>query len=298
MLLALAGLFCLFPTPAAQAFIEYKIPVDDVVLSPDHSQDSQAAQVAEIVEYTVQQGDTLYGIAERYHINAETLVWANDLESNPDFLHLGQDLIILPVNGVMHVVQPGDTLLAIAGKYKATVDDIRNLPANHLEGEDPVLQVGQRLIVPGGTKPEPAPQPVAPPEGTATAAPAPANAPVGTSQFIWPIQGTVSQGFQPYHRAIDILGHLGQPIAACDSGHVAFAGWSDSGWGNYVVIDHGNGYKTLYAHMSHIDVQAGQAVEKGQTIGEVGDTGRATAMHVHLEIYQNGVQVDPLGFLK
>jgi LysM repeat protein len=255
------------------------------------------AAAPDIVEYTVQPGDTLYGIAEKSRISVETLIWANEMESNPDMLSLGEKLVILPVDGVLHTIKPGDTLSGIAAKYKADADGIRTLPANHLEGESPLLQAGQKLIVPGGTKPKPAPKPVPVSEPIAHPAPPPANAPASTSHFVWPITGTVSQGFRPYHRAIDILSTLGAPIKACDSGYVSVAGWSSSGWGNYVVIDHGNGFRTLYAHMSRIDVKPGQAVQQNDVIGAVGATGNATAYHVHLEVYQGGAQIDPRSVL-
>ena len=235
-------------------------------------------------------------------------------------MSIGQSLTIPPVDGVVHVVKAGDSLLGIATRYKADLDAIRTYPGNHLDG-DSLLQPGQKLIVPGGQKPAPvlkaaapkpapAPEPAQPaaaapdaaapaPEAAAAAAAPPAadGAPVVTGHFIWPITGTVSQGYLPYHRAIDILGSLGMPIQACDGGQVTYAGWTDDGYGYHVVIDHGNGYRTLYAHMSRIDVHVGQTVQQHDIIGAVGATGRATAFHVHLEIYQNGVKVKPLPLL-
>ena len=118
-----------------------------------------------------------------------------------------------------------------------------------------------------------------------------------TGHFVWPISGTVSQGNQPYHHALDILGKLGMPIKASDGGRVVYAGWTDDGYGYHVVIDHGNGYRTLYAHMSRIDVRVGQSVQQNDIIGAVGATGRATAFHVHFEIEQNGVRVNPAPLL-
>ncbi len=124
-----------------------------------------------------------------------------------------------------------------------------------------------------------------------------ANAPAGSSHFVWPISGYISQGFRAYHRALDIGADTGVPVKASDSGYVAAAGWSNVGYGNYVVIDHGNGFRTLYAHLSRIDVQAGQPVQQGAVIGAVGATGNATGPHLHFELLQNGVQRNPGDFL-
>jgi murein DD-endopeptidase MepM/ murein hydrolase activator NlpD len=260
-----------------------------------------------VVEYTVQSGDTLYGIADKYHIGVETIIWANNLDSNPDMLHLDQKLLIPPVDGVLHIVKSGDTLSAIATRYNAKVDDIRNLPSNSLQDENALLQPGQRIVVPGGTRPKPAPPapkpapaPAAPAQAAAPAAPA-AEAPTATGpatgHFIWPVTGRILQSYHPYHRALDIESPIGTPIKAADNGTVVFSGWSNDGYGYHVIIDHGNGYRTLYAHMNRLDVKAGQAVAQGQSIGIVGMTGRTTGPHLHFELVQNGVQINAAGAL-
>ncbi len=250
----------------------------------------------EILHYTVQAGDTLYGIAEQYNVSVETLIWANRLEANPAMLHLGQELLILPVSGVLHTIQSGDTLLGIAGKYKGDVDAMVALAANHLSGTGALLQIGQQIIVPGGVKPKAvvAPSPAVQP---ATSAPAPANAPQGSARFAWPVRGAISQRFYYYHPGIDIGDPTGTPVVAADSGYVAVAGWSNVGYGNYIVIDHGNGSRTLYGHLSRIDVKAGQPVKSGQQIGAVGATGNATGPHLHFEVHQNGAAHNPLDLL-
>ena len=252
---------------------------------------------ADLFVYTVAAGDTLYDIADRYHISADTLVWANNLDDNPDLLRLGQQLVILPTNGVLYTVAPGDSLESIAKKYSAQVSDMVGYAWNRLDAQNPTLTVGQRLIVPNGVKAEPPRAASAETEYPAEYAGAPANAPRGAGRFIWPISGMITQGFWRYHPAIDIGSYIGDPIKAADSGYVAIAGWSNEGYGNYVVLDHRNGFQTLYAHMSRIMVVAGQAVTQGQTIGLVGTTGNSTGPHLHFEIHLNGIQQDPFDYL-
>ena len=250
-----------------------------------------------LLVYTVSAGDTLFDIAERYHITADTLVWSNDLGDNPDLLRLGQQLIILPVNGVLHTVAPGDTLDTIAKKYSVQVSDIVGYAWNHLDPQNPTLTLGQKLIVPNGTGPEP-PKPASPPDEAPLEYGGPsANAPHGFGRFIWPITGMITQGFWRYHRAIDIGSYIGNPIKAADAGYVAIAGWSNEGYGYYVVLDHRNGYQTLYAHMSRILVAAGQSVSQGETIGLVGSTGNSTGPHLHFEIHFDGIQENPFNYL-
>lgn len=249
-------------------------------------------------QHTVQAGDTLYAIADQYHITADTLVWANDLEDNPDLLRLGQQLTILPVDGVLHQVVAGDTLEGIAKKYKAKVADIIGFEGNQLDPQNPVITPGQKIVVPAGVKPEPPakPKPAAPVYGLQTSG-APANAPRGGGRLIWPISGYISQGYGRYHLAIDIASYIGVPIKAADAGYVAVAGWSNVGYGYHVIVDHGNGMLTLYAHLSRIDVKAGQAVGRGQVIGAVGSTGNSTGPHLHFEVRIGGVGQNPFNYL-
>jgi murein DD-endopeptidase MepM/ murein hydrolase activator NlpD len=251
----------------------------------------------DLLEHTVAAGDTLYDIAAKYHISADTLVWANNLEENPDLLRLGQQLLILPTNGVLHVVKDGDTLDSIAKKYSAKVADITGFEWNQLDAQNPAIKAGQKLIVPNGIKEMPAAKPAAVPMPAAQVAKAPANAPRGVGRFIWPTAGTITQGYGRYHTAIDIASHIGAPVSAGDAGYIAVAGWSNVGYGYHIIIDHGNGYQTLYAHLSKINVQAGQTVAKGQNIGLVGSTGNSTGPHLHFEVRLSGVGQNPFNFL-
>jgi murein DD-endopeptidase MepM/ murein hydrolase activator NlpD len=243
----------------------------------------------DVVTYTVIAGDTLYGIAKRYKLAAETIMFANGLEKNPDLLRLGQALVILPADGIYHTVGKNDTLEKIAKAYKVTADVIVQYPLNKLDPKSPAIAVGQRLIVPGGKKELPKP-PV-------TVYKAPAGSKRGTGRLVWPTSGYVTQAYKPLHRALDIARAKGTPIKAADSGTVVFAGWSNTGYGYNIVIDHGNGLQTRYAHLSRILVQRGQTVAKGGQIGNMGSTGRSTGPHLHFEVIKGGALVNPVGYL-
>jgi murein DD-endopeptidase MepM/ murein hydrolase activator NlpD len=245
-----------------------------------------------ITRYTVQFGDTIFGIAEQFGLKPDTVVWANPpLEDNPDLLRVGQELVILPIDGVYHEVQPGDTLEKVARQYKVEPQVVIDYLLNNLDKENPRLIAGEHIIVPGGIKP------YIPRVVHAYSGPVPADAEKGTGIFGWPTSGRITQGYWNRHRAIDIGAPKGTAVYAADSGWVANSGWSDIGYGYFILIDHGNGFQTLYAHLSAIDVEAGTSVAKGTRIGAVGATGNATGPHLHFEIRKSGVQRNPFGFL-
>ncbi len=269
-------------TAQAGTFVRAAVPF---TLIPDRPR-------VEIIVHQVEAGDTLSGIAEKYNINVETLMWANNLEENPDLLRLGQELIVLPVNGVYHTVESGDTVESVAKKYKAKPEDIINFPLNNLSARNRNLAVGQKIVVPGGSKPYIARR-VQIYTGTA-----PQGASRGSGRLIWPASGSITQGYLWYHRAIDIGSYIGNPVRAADSGYVVVAGWSDVGYGNYVVLDHGNGIQTLYAHLNRYFVNAGDSVGQGTVIGHVGSTGRSTGPHLHFEVRLWGVPQNPYDYLR
>jgi murein DD-endopeptidase MepM/ murein hydrolase activator NlpD len=245
----------------------------------------------EIITHTVVAGDTLYALAKKYGVGAETLMWANNMEQNPDLLRLGQKLIVLPFNGVYHTVGAKDTLEAIAKKYKANVADIIAYEPNRLDLKNPVIHAGQKLVVPGGTKP------VVVKQVKVYSGPVPASAAKGSGRFVWPTTGYITQGYKPLHRAIDIAGRVGLPVKASDAGYVVESGWSNAGYGYYIVVDHRNGFQTLYAHLSRILVGPGQSVGKGATIALMGSSGRSTGAHLHFEVRQGGSLRNPFGYL-
>ena len=246
----------------------------------------------DIVMYEVQPGDTVFGIADKFNIRPETIMWSNpELEQNPDLLRIGDELVILPVDGVYHKIKKGDTLAKIAKKYKVKAEDIVSFEWNKLDSLDAALTPGNYLIVPGGEKPY-IPRTVSVYHG-----PIPKNARRGNGSFVWPASGYITQGYWHSHRAIDIGAWIGSPVVASDSGYVVFAGWDPTGYGNLIILDHGNGYRTYYAHLSAIFVRVGDSVGQGTRIGSVGSTGRSTGPHLHFEIRYHNVQRNPLGFL-
>ncbi|MFZ1752159.1 MAG: peptidoglycan DD-metalloendopeptidase family protein [Caldilineaceae bacterium] len=291
---------------AAETFQRAVIPFTNPQTQPvlATAQESAAAQaqpstsglitVREQIEtYSVRSGDTVLGIAARFNLQPETLQWANpELEANPDMLRVGDRLVILPVDGVLHVVQNGDTLSKIAAKYKVTTEAIVNMPLNHLSDSSTPITLGQQLVIPGGNKPYIAPQ------VQAYNGPAPEGASQGSGVFAWPTSGSISQPYWNGHRAIDISAWTGTGITAADSGYVIAArtGWN-GGYGTMVMIDHGGGYVTLYGHMNSIFVRQGESVVKGQQIGTVGNTGNSTGPHLHFEVRYQGVSRNPFSFL-
>jgi murein DD-endopeptidase MepM/ murein hydrolase activator NlpD len=248
---------------------------------------------AETIDYKVKSGDTISSIAGRYGISVETIVWANKLASAKSRIRAGQILKILPTTGVAHQVKRGETVYSIAKKYGVSAQAIVDWPYNTFTNDETfALAVGQTLMVPDGVMPKAAP--VAPPRYIPQAPPG-----GGTGQFAWPAGGRITQGYRAWHRGIDIA-NKGMPgVAAADAGVVAVAGWpAPWAYGNRIIIDHGNGYRTLYAHLNRIYVSAGERVSRGQVIGQMGSTGRSTGPHLHFEISRSGVKVNPVGYLK
>jgi murein DD-endopeptidase MepM/ murein hydrolase activator NlpD len=250
----------------------------------------------DVFTYTVQPGDSVLGIAQKFGLKGNSLLWANAaLAANPDFLKIGQELFILPVDGAYHLVAGGETLQSIADRYKVAPEAITGYGANRLT-ESGELTVGQRLIIPGGVMPEVVRrQQVAPQRASVTQAPQ--NASVGTGTFIWPTTGTLSQRYWEGHRAIDIASRARPPVSAADAGFVSYTQTSNAGYGKMVMIDHGNGYQTLYAHLDAYYVKVGQSVARGEVIGKVGSTGRSTGPHLHFEVIRNGIRSNPLLYL-
>lgn len=250
---------------------------------------------SEIVTYTVQKGDTLSGVAEKFNISSDTIRWENDIKG--DSISVGDTLRILPVTGIAHKVSRNDTIYTIAKKYDANAQAIVDFPFNDFADPQTFsLVIGQIVIVPDGVQPAAQPTYI-------RRQPFIATGPVSVSGagFTWPVRGTLNQYYSWYHQAIDIGAGVGTPIVSSTDGVVAavYPGGWNGGYGVHVIVNGSNGYTTLYAHMSGLNVSAGQSVSAGSTVlGWVGLTGRTTGAHLHFEIRGNGGFANPLSFLQ
>lgn len=273
----------------------------------------------EITEYEVKKGDTIFGIAEKYNLRPQTILWGNQtlLGDDPHNLQPGQKLTILPVDGIYYQWHAGDGLNGVAEFFKVTPDDIVNWPGNSLNKDalgdyaSPNIPPGTMLIVPGGqrefvswtglmiTRTDPAVAKVLGPGfcGTVT------QGPVGGGTFVWPTDTVWLSGYdyspETNHYGIDIGGNMGVPEYAVDAGVVVYAGWNNWGYGNVVVIDHGNGWQSLYAHLMDggVNVGCGSYVAQGDIIGYMGSTGNSSGPHLHFELSKGGGRVNPWNFL-
>lgn len=246
-----------------------------------------------VVDYTVLGGDTLSTIAKKFDVSLDTLKWENALKS--DTIKPGQTIKVPPGTGIIHKVTSGDNIYTIAKKYNVDAQNIVNFPFNDFADLDTFsLTSGQTLFIPGGSILPP--KPIASPDGFYSG-PIQAGA-RGNSNFIWPTSGGVTQYPVWYHMAVDIANSSLPPVLASDNGTVTFAGCLDYGYGCHIIIDHGNGFQTLYAHLSSLGVTPGQSIAQGQQIGVLGSTGRSSGPHLHFEVRSGGAQLNPLNFLK
>jgi LysM repeat protein len=246
------------------------------------------------ITYTVQSGDNVWSIATGFGLQPETVLWANPkVERSPDLLSVGQRLIIPPVDGIWYTVERGDTVEKLAKTYQTSVEKIVSFTANDLE-EPYNLVPGQQIMLPDGRKKVVVLTNRYP---MTFVGKAPDGAPTGSGRFAWPAQGYLSQKFWSGHSGIDIASRTGTPIRAADDGYVRLAGRDTWGYGIQILVDHGNGYLTRYAHLHTLKVKAGDFVKKGQVIGTMGSTGRSTGPHLHFEVIYSGVARNPLGFL-
>jgi murein DD-endopeptidase MepM/ murein hydrolase activator NlpD len=232
----------------------------------------QATTAKEIIHYVIAEGDTIESIAEHFDISPNTLLWANDLSSS-SALQPGEELIVLPTSGAIHLIRPGDTVSEVALWYKGDAEDI--LAFNDLESAENIF-VGDILIVPDGIKPKVVPN------GRLT--------PLANSYFIYPVPRAykITQGRHPFN-AVDLSnGSCGGPAYAAAGGTIQRVQYN-SGYGNYVRILHPNGVVTLYSHLASQTVQTGERISQGQIIGYIGHTGRTipagpAGCHLHFEV--------------
>jgi len=271
----------------------------------------------DVIKYTVEQGDTIFGIAEKFGLEPQTILWGNQLllADNPHSLRPEQELNILPVNGTYYQWQAGDGLNGVSKFFGVTPEDIIHWPGNNLNPEEigdyahPNIAAGSWLIVPGGEREFVSwSAPVIPRDNPGVAkvlgpgaCGSVVDGAIGIGLFIWPANAHFLSGFDyspaTNHFGIDIDGNLGDAAYAADNGVVVYAGWNNWGYGYVVVINHGNGWQTLYAHLSTYNVGCGQSVWQGTVIGGIGSTGNSTGPHLHYEMMYNGTKVNPWDYL-
>jgi Peptidase family M23/LysM domain len=250
----------------------------------------------EVLRYTVQDGDSVFGIANRFDIEPETVLWGNfeTLEDNPSMLRPGQELNILPIDGTYHQWKAGDSLASVADFFGVEVSNIVDWPGNGLDPDAPEAEDGAWLVVPDGKRafktwfvPT-----IARGRAGVGMAFGPggcsgdySSGAVGSGGFIWPSANHYVSGNEYWsgHLGIDIAAGTGETVWAADTGVVVFAGWATTGYGNMVMIDHGNGWQTVYGHLTSVRVGCGESVSQGLSIGAAGSTGNSTGPHLHFE---------------
>ncbi|RME08570.1 MAG: M23 family metallopeptidase [Anaerolineae bacterium] len=270
----------------------------------------------DVITYTVQPGDSVFGIAEQFGLRPETILWANSetLRDDPHRLQVGQVLNILPVDGTYHKWSEGENLRSVAEYYGVEPEAILQYPGNHFDlfDQDPDnvnIEPGTMLIVPGGKRElinyGPPRIPRDNPAVARTYGPGYcgeiSDGIVGDGLFVWPTDNHWLSGYDynpaANHSGIDIGGKRGDSIYAVDDGVVVFAGWSSSGYGNLVVIDHGNDWQSLYAHLDNYFVSCGMSIYQGAVIGTMGTTGNSSGPHLHFELHYGTSRVNPWNFL-
>ena len=248
----------------------------------------------EPITYIVEPGDTVTSIAKKFDISINTILWENNLSAY-SIIRPGKELAILPATGLNHTVKKGDTIASLSKTYQVEPDAI--LEANRILNENDIRE-DQIVFIPEGLKPRPTPAPRIVPT-----TPAPARdfaaAPSG-GDFIWPTNSyRITQYYTWRHFGLDVGNENGQPVYASADGIVESSsqGRWNGGYGNQVVINHENGFKTRYAHNSYNIVSAGDHVTQGQVIAAIGSTGRSSGPHTHFEIIFNGRRVNPFNYL-
>ena len=269
---------------------------------------------AEVINYTIQDGDTVEDIAARFGLEKDTIAWSNSRDV-VFALRPGNDLYIMPVDGVYHRALVDQSIQSIADEYDIDPYDIITSEFNNLFGATPesIIRSGTYVVVPGGTSTyndwtyNPLVQRTSDGGGGGSSsagyiafAPGQPGScgtqpnPGGTGYFLNPMQSyTWVRGFTSYHSGVDLAGSPGTAVYASSPGRVIYRGWNDWGYGYLVVLAHGP-FTSFYAHLSRIDVSCGQMVGAGQLIGGVGSTGNSSGPHLHFEIRYNDIATDPL----
>jgi murein DD-endopeptidase MepM/ murein hydrolase activator NlpD len=267
---------------------------DSTILNPNLPSTINSSSRTKVVEYQVEPGDTIGTIAEKFGITVNTVLWANKLSSTST-IRPGDKLVILPTNGVLHQVKNGDTVDKIAKYYNTNSEKV--LEFNALPDSSDI-KIGEYLIVPDGKVPPPPPTPRSSVASKNTVR-LPVTVVPTNGKMMWPNGcSRISQYFGWRHTGLDIACKAGSPILAADDGVVSRVQYIKTGYGHNVIIDHGDGVQTLYAHMTTIFVEKGETVKRGQEIGLEGSTGRSTGPHLHFEVRINGKVYNPLNYIK
>jgi LysM repeat protein len=254
----------------------------------------------EIIEYSVQAGDTISSIAQSFGVSVNTILWENNLTAR-SLIRPGLTLKILPGTGIMHSVTRNESISSIASRY--SVDSQKIIESNDLDSGD-TLKIGQKLFIPEGRRIVRATAVTGQSySGTTISQSAPSAAPSSQPSYtggklLWPTVGNrITQYYSWRHQGLDIANRTGTPLYAAESGVVERSGWN-TGYGYNVVINHGGGLRTLYAHASRLHVRAGDRVNRGDIIADMGSTGWSTGPHIHFEVILNGVKQNPLNYLR
>jgi murein DD-endopeptidase MepM/ murein hydrolase activator NlpD len=272
----------------------------------------------EVIKYTIQQGDSIFGIAEKFGLKPESIFWGNLYILGDDVHNIqpGVEINILPADGVLHRWTAWEGLNGVSRYYGVEPMDIINWPGNNFDlatiGDfsQPNIEEGREFFVPGGRR-----EPVSwIPVGLTreNAAIASSLGPghcgaiyggiIGNGTYVWPAPSRRISGYdftpETGHSGIDIAGITGDALYAVDGGVVVYAGWHNHGYGNLVIIDHGTGFQSVYAHLDDIYTQCGQSVEQAQVIGSLGNTGNSSGPHLHFELRYNSTAVNPWSYLQ
>ncbi len=281
---------------------------------------------AKPITYRVMVGDSVFGIAKQFNIKPDSILYSNEatLNDNPANISPGMELTIPPVDGLTYTWQDGDTLDKVADQFKSDLngdgvvdqkdvsilrDAIVSYPSNNLDLTDPVIKPGQVIMIPGGHREliswlEFVPTTNRAGGSTATSELGGGACPGGGSGSppgVWPTNGphTLSgNNYSPSHLGIDITAAPTTLILASGGGVVVFAGFSQYGYGNVIEIDHMDGFATVYAHLSQINVTHCEIVTAGEVIGIAGCTGNCTGTHLHFEVREGGVNINPWSILQ
>ncbi|MCL5432384.1 MAG: M23 family metallopeptidase [Patescibacteria group bacterium] len=294
-----------YPTSASSSLISSQTPPSAVLNAATDATNVDTVTIEsekprrDVVDYIVQPGDTLSSIAKKYSgtnnpMDVDSIAYLNNIADTAT-LRPGDTIKIPPVAGVIVTVKSGDTIDSLAKKYGlASAQPIVDWPYNTFVNDETFsLAAGQTIVIPSGKPPAAAPAPV-------FSTPSVSLFAQGSGVLAWPTQGIITQYFSWYHNGVDIANNIGTPVYAADSGIVESVIIEEHDYGHHIIINHGNGLRTLYGHLSEIWVSVGQSVVRGQQIGRMGSTGRSTGPHLHFTVYSGpGIAaLNPLTLLK